>query len=429
MNDNKTVYIKNDILDEGYYAIDHKSGLKIYVYPKEDYASAYAVFGTKYGSIDTRFKRSDKADFIEIPAGTAHFLEHKLFESEELDAFQRYAKTGASANAYTSFDRTCYLFSCTGNFKENFRILLDFVRHPYFTEETVRKEQGIIGQEIDMYKDSPEWESLFNMLDAMYVNHPVKIDIAGTKQSISEITADMLFSCYGTFYNLSNMALAVAGNITVDDVLEIADEILEADEEVTVERAFLDEPEEIVKDYVEEYLPVATPMFAFGYKEKLDSPERTTEEEIAMSIILDVLAGQMSRFYKELLDEGLINNTFSTEYFNGHNYATPIFSGESTDPVALAERIKERVASLKKSGITEKEFEIVRKKQYGKTVRAFSDIDTLANGLIVSHFENDELFSEFEIIKNMKLSFVNDMLLKSFDEEKAVLSVVRQEKD
>lgn len=429
MNDNKTVYIKNDILDEGYYSIDHKSGLKIYVYPKEDYASAYAVFGTKYGSIDTRFKRSDKADFTEIPAGTAHFLEHKLFESEELDAFQRYAKTGASANAYTSFDRTCYLFSCTGNFKENFRILLDFVRHPYFTEETVRKEQGIIGQEIDMYKDSPEWESLFNMLDAMYVNHPVKIDIAGTKQSISEITADMLFSCYGTFYNLSNMALAVAGNITVDDVLEIADEILEADEDVTVERAFLDEPEEIVKNYVEEHLPVATPMFAFGYKEKLDSPERTTEEEIAMSIILDILAGQMSQFYKELLDEGLINNTFSTEYFNGHNYATPIFSGESTDPVALAERIKERVASLKKSGISEKEFEIVRKKQYGKTVRAFSDIDTLANGLIVSHFENDELFSEFEIIKNMKLSFVNEMLLKSFDEEKAVLSVVRQEED
>lgn len=429
MNENKTLYIKNDILDEGYYSIDHKSGLKIYVYPKEDYASAYAVFGTKYGSIDTRFKRSDKADFTEIPAGTAHFLEHKLFESEELDAFQRYAKTGASANAYTSFDRTCYLFSCTGNFKENFRILLDFVRHPYFTEETVRKEQGIIGQEIDMYKDSPEWESLFNMLDAMYVNHPVKIDIAGTKQSISEITADMLFSCYGTFYNLSNMALAVAGNITVDDVLEIADEILEADEDVTVERAFLDEPEEIVKNYVEEYLPVATPMFAFGYKEKLDSPERTTEEEIAMSIVLDILAGQMSQFYKELLDEGLINNTFSTEYFNGHNYAAPIFSGESTDPVALAERIKERVASLKKSGISEKEFEIVRKKQYGKTVRAFSDIDTLANGLIVSHFENDELFSEFEIIKNMKLSFVNEMLLKSFDEEKAVLSVVRQEED
>lgn len=428
MSENKITYIKNDILEEGYYSIEHKSGLKIYVYPKEDYASTYAVFGTKYGSIDTRFKRSDKADFTEIPAGTAHFLEHKLFESEELDAFQRYAKTGASANAYTSFDRTCYLFTCTGNFKENFQILLDFVRHPYFTEETVQKEQGIIGQEIDMYKDSPEWECLFNLLDAMYVNHPVKIDIAGTKQSISEITADMLFSCYNTFYNLSNMALAVAGNTTVEEVLEIADSLLEADEDVTVERAFLDEPAEIVKSYVEENLPVATPVFAFGYKESHETHERTLEEEIAMSIILDILAGQMSPLYKELLDDGLVNNTFSTEYFNGYNYAAPIFSGESTDPNTVAEKIKKRIAELKKTLITEEQFETVRKKQYGKTVRAFSDIDTLANGLVVSHFENEELFSEFEVIKSMKLSFVNELLLKAFHEKTAVLSVVCQQK-
>lgn len=428
MSENKITYIKNDILEEGYYSIEHKSGLKIYVYPKEDYASTYAVFGTKYGSIDTRFKRSDKADFTEIPAGTAHFLEHKLFESEELDAFQRYAKTGASANAYTSFDRTCYLFTCTGNFKENFQILLDFVRHPYFTEETVQKEQGIIGQEIDMYKDSPEWECLFNLLDAMYVNHPVKIDIAGTKQSISEITADMLFSCYNTFYNLSNMALAVAGNTTVEEVLEIADSLLEADEDVAVERAFLDEPAEIVKSYVEENLPVATPVFAFGYKESHETHERTLEEEIAMSIILDILAGQMSPLYKELLDDGLVNNTFSTEYFNGYNYAAPIFSGESTDPQTVAEKIKKRIAELKKTLITEEQFETVRKKQYGKTVRAFSDIDTLANGLVVSHFENEELFSEFEVIKNMKLSFVNELLLKAFHEKTAVLSVVCQQK-
>lgn len=312
MNENKISFIENGVLGEGYYSVEHKSGLRIYVYPKAEYTSAYAVFGTKYGSIDTRFKRSDHTHFTEIPAGTAHFLEHKLFESEELDAFQRYAKTGANANAYTSFDRTCYLFSCTGNFEENFRILLDFVRHPYFTEETVRKEQGIIGQEIDMYKDSPEWECLFNLLDAMYVNHPVKIDIAGTKQSIAQITAEMLFSCYETFYNLSNMALAVAGNISLDDVLSVADELLEADEDVTVERAFLDEPEHILKDYTEEKLAVGTPVFAFGYKETHPQNKVTVREEIAMSIILDVLAGQMSDLYKELLDSGLINNTFAT---------------------------------------------------------------------------------------------------------------------
>ena len=425
MSENKITYIENAVLGEGYYSIEHKSGLRIFVYPKEEYTSTYAVFGTKYGSIDTRFKRSDRADFIEIPAGTAHFLEHKLFESEELDAFQRYAKTGASANAYTSFDRTCYLFTCTGNFKENFEILLDFVRHPYFTEETVRKEQGIIGQEIDMYKDSPEWECLFNMLSAMYHKHPVRIDIAGTKQSISEITAEMLFSCYDTFYNLSNMALAVAGKTNVDEVLEIADRLLEKDEKVTVERAFEKEPEAVKEHYIEENLPVATPVFAFGYKENVEGDCCTLEEEIAMSLILDIAAGQISSLYKELLDEGLINGTFSTEFFNGFNYSAPIFSGESTDPEKASERINERLQQLKKSGITSEEFETVRKKQYGKTVRAFSDIDTVANGLVISHFEDEELFSEFKVIKNLKLDFVNALLKKSFNEDKTVLSVIK----
>ncbi len=425
MSENKITYIENAVLGEGHYSIEHKSGLRIFVYPKEEYTSTYAVFGTKYGSIDTRFKRSDRADFIEIPAGTAHFLEHKLFESEELDAFQRYAKTGASANAYTSFDRTCYLFMCTGNFKENFEILLDFVRHPYFTEETVRKEQGIIGQEIDMYKDSPEWECLFNMLSAMYHKHPVRIDIAGTKQSISEITAEMLFSCYDTFYNLSNMALAVAGKTNVDEVLKIADRLLEKDEKVTVERAFEKEPEAVKEHYIEENLPVATPVFAFGYKENVEDDCCTLEEEIAMSLILDIAAGQISSLYKELLDEGLINGTFSTEFFNGFNYSAPIFSGESTDPEKVSERINERLQQLKKSGITSEEFETVRKKQYGKTVRAFSDIDTVANGLVISHFEDEELFSEFEVIKNLKLDFVNALLKKSFNEDKTVLSVIK----
>ena len=425
MAENKITSIENAILGESYYKIEHKSGLNIYVYPKPEYTSAYAVFGTKYGSIDTRFKRSDRNEFAEIPAGTAHFLEHKLFESEELDAFQRYAATGASANAYTSFDRTCYLFTCTGHFEENLEILLDFVRHPYFTEETVRKEQGIIGQEIDMYKDSPEWECLFNMLDAMYHKHPVKIDIAGTKQSISEITADMLFGCYDTFYNLSNMALAVAGNVSVETVVEIADKMLKADEKVTVERAFEEEPVEIVKPYIEEKLPVATPVFCFGYKEKFPEAECSLKEEIAMTLLLDIVAGQISPLYKELLDDGIINGTFATEFFNGFGYYSSMFSGESSQPEIVAEKIKDRIATLKKEGITKEQFEMVRKKQYGKTVRAFTDIDTIANALIISHFENEELFEEFNVIKSMELDFVNDLLNKCFDKDKSVLSVVK----
>lgn len=234
--------IHSTLLDDSYYRIDHPSGLTILVMPKAGYSSAYALFGTKYGSIDTRFKRSDEADFTEVPEGIAHFLEHKLFESEDLDAFARYAKTGASANAYTSFERTCYLFSCAGNFKASLEILLDFVQSPYFTEQTVQKEQGIIGQEIRMYQDEPNWQVMFNCLRALYKVHPVRIDIAGTIDSISHITADLLYRCYRTFYNLHNMALAVAGNVTVNEVLEVADRLLKPADALSIERNFPDEP-------------------------------------------------------------------------------------------------------------------------------------------------------------------------------------------
>ena len=393
--------IKFPRVGEEMYHEKLENGLNVFVFPKAGFRKGYAFFATNYGGNDTRFCLD--GEWHDTPAGVAHYLEHKMFDTEDGNALQDLAAQGASPNAFTSSAMTGYYFESTENFKENLRILLSFVSIPYFTKESVDKEQGIIGQEIDMYKDSPEWECFFNLLDSMYVNHPVKIDIAGTKESIAQITADMLFSCYDTFYNLSNMALAVAGKTTVEEVLEIADRLLEETEKVTVERAFLDEPEDIVRDYVEENLPVATPVFAYGFKENHDTAERTVEEEIAMLIILEIIAGQMSPLYKHLLDADLINTTFSTEYFNGYNYAAPIFSGESSDPHAVCEKIKEAIAELKNNGISEEEFEIVRKKQYGKTVRAFSDIDTVANGLVTTHFANDELFAEFNVVKNMKL--------------------------
>ena len=203
---NKIKEINNELLGDKYFEIDHKSGLKIFVYPKVNFSSSYAIFGTKYGSIDNCFKTEGDKVYTEVPEGIAHFLEHKLFESEELDAFARYAETGASANAYTTFDKTCYLFSCSANFSSSLEILLDFVTKPYFTPETVKKEQGIIGQEIKMTNDEPGWASLFTLLKAMYKHHPVQIDIAGTTESIAEITDELLYKCYNTFYSLNNMA-------------------------------------------------------------------------------------------------------------------------------------------------------------------------------------------------------------------------------
>ena len=235
-------FVSSPVLGERFQRVEHRSGLTILLCPMEGYSTAYAMFSAKVGSIDTTFKTQREEDFVEVPPGIAHFLEHKMFECEDGDAFAKYAKTGANANAFTSFDRTAYLFSCTGNFRESIEILLDFVSRPYFTPETVQKEQGIIGQEIRMYDDDPGWRSLFNLLQTLYRENPVRLDIAGTTESIAEITADLLYRCYHTFYSLGNMVLTVAGNFRPEDVLEAADKILQAGEKVEIQWRKAEEP-------------------------------------------------------------------------------------------------------------------------------------------------------------------------------------------
>ena len=415
--------VRNELLNEKYYDIDHPSGLKILVMPKENYSSTYAIFATKYGSIDTMIQMSD-GSFKEIPEGTAHFLEHKLFESEDLDAFERFAKTGASANAYTSFERTGYLFSCSANFKKNHEILLDFVQNPYFTQATVEKEQGIIGQEIDMYKDAPDWEVMFNCLRTMYHNLPVRIDIAGTQESIAQITAKTLYGCYDNFYNLHNMVLAVAGNADVDEIVEVADKVLKPVEGKMAQRKVIDEPEEVIDNYIEEKLSVATPQFMFGFKESWDTPERTTKEEISMEILLDMISGQSSELYKRLFDGKLINNSFGFEYFTGFGYSCVLFAGESNDPKKVAEEIVGEIGRFRETGFDETAFERTKKKLYGRMIMGMNDIEGLANNMAVSYFAGEDVFTDFEIFKTVTLDDVNDIFKKTLDENRSVLSVI-----
>lgn len=415
--------VRNELLNEKYYDIDHPSGLKILVMPKENYSSTYAIFATKYGSIDTMIQMSD-GSFKEIPEGTAHFLEHKLFESEDLDAFERFAKTGASANAYTSFERTGYLFSCSANFKKNLEILLDFVQNPYFTQATVEKEQGIIGQEIDMYKDAPDWEVMFNCLRTMYHNLPVRIDIAGTQESIAQITAKTLYGCYDNFYNLHNMVLAVAGNADVDEIVEVADKVLKPVEGKMAQRKVIDEPEEVIDSYIEEKLSVATPQFMFGFKESWDTPERTTKEEISMEILLDMISGQSSELYKRLFDGKLINNSFGFEYFTGFGYSCVLFAGESNDPKKVAEEIVGEIGRFRETGFDETAFERTKKKLYGRMIMGMNDIEVLANNMAVSYFAGEDVFTDFEIFKTVTLDDVNDIFKKTLDENRSVLSVI-----
>ena len=407
------------------YRIKHKSGLTILLSPINGFKSSYAVFGTAYGSVDTLIKTSENGDFIKLPEGTAHYLEHKLFESEECSAFERYAKTGASANAYTAFDRTAYLFSCSDKFSESLEILLDFVTHPYFTAETVAKEQGIIGQEIRMYDDSADWRGLFNLLCALYEKNPVRIDIAGTQESISHITAELLYKCYENFYNLHNMVLAVAGNINVDEVIAVADKILKPAKPFFLERGNCNEPEGVVKHYAEQRLPVSMPMFNIGFKGKPGTERENFIGSVLDEIFLDALFDDYTPAYRRLYDEGTINSTFGSEVFGGRDYIALMISGESRDPEKVSGAVLEEFENAVENGISAEAFECAQKSVYGRYLRATERAEGVATMLFNGYFPGVEPEELMDIAAAATPESVMERIRKTYSKENYALSVVK----
>lgn len=412
-------------IDDFYYKVKHDSGLQILIYPKPKTVTSYAIFGTRYGSIDNLFKKSGDETAEKVPEGIAHYLEHKLFESEDGDAFARYAKTGASANAFTSFETTCYLFSCTDLFYESLEILLDFVQSPYFTEQTVKKEQGIIAQEIKMYDDDPQWCVMFNYLKAMYHKHPVRNNIAGSVESIAKITPEILYHCYNSFYNLHNMTLSVVGPVDPEKVLQVCDCMLKKAEPFQIERLFEDEPSGIVVPYTEQRLSVAAPLFQFGYKEVLADEDRTERDFAAMEVLLDMLASDASPLFRRLLDQGLINEaSFSHEYFEGAGFGSILFGGESSNPEAVAKEIKAEIARMKQDGLDEAAFIRSKKSIYGAAISSLNNVQSIAHGLIDASFKGMEFFSQLECYTELTLAEVQQKLDTVFAEEQSVLSVI-----
>lgn len=410
---------------EEYFYMKHPSGLDIYVHPKKDYNSNYAVLGTNFGSINNRFRKQGESSYTVVPDGIAHYLEHKLFESKEGDAFELFAKTGASANAYTSFEKTAYLFSCTGNFEESLNILLDFVQSPYFTEKNVEKERGIIGQEIKMYEDSPEWKVLINLLGAMYKNHPVKNDIAGSVESIAKITPQMLYECYNTFYNLHNMALCVVGNVNPETVFTVADKKLKYSPKVEVERFFPEETLEIVKPEIVQNFDISSPIFSLGFKENIPQNYRTSTKELVYTdLILQCISSRTSDMYQELLNKELINtSSFANEYFEGPGYASIIFSGESKNPRKAAEIIKKHLQKIKQNGIDKKLFDRIKKSVYGQSLSVFNSVSAVANLALDFSLSGKDIFGYIDILENASVEKVNERLNSELNCEFSSLSI------
>uniref|UniRef100_S0DFI7 Putative peptidase M16 domain containing protein n=1 Tax=termite gut metagenome TaxID=433724 RepID=S0DFI7_9ZZZZ len=414
-------------IKESYTKIDHASGLTMLLYPMQGFSSAYALFSTKYGSVDTCFKTNTDKDFLQVPEGIAHFLEHKLFESEDGDAFTRYAQTGASANAYTSFDRTAYLFSCTDKFKESLEILLDFVTKPYFTEQTVQKEQGIIGQEIKMYEDNPEWRVFFNLLLALYHEHPLRVDIVGTVDSIAKIDADILYRCYNTFYNLNNMVLCIAGNFSVDDVVATADRILKPARDLTIERRNKPEPRSVYKEKYEQNLPVAIPLFSVGFKADPATEAENAFNQLVDELLINIIAGESTPLYRKLYDEGLINSDFGGEAMSSRDYALTMFSGESRDPERVRDEIVAEISRIKREGIDPDVFSRCKKTVYGNYVSAFSKAESVASMMLSAYFSGTEIYRTLEMLAALTIEDAARRFNESFDVNRCALSVVKGE--
>jgi len=417
-------WIRSEKLGEQYARLQHPSGLTLLLCPMEGYSSAYAMLTTKYGSVDSCFKQGDEAEFFNIPAGTAHYLEHKMFESPQGDAFELYAKTGASPNAYTSWDKTCYYFTCTEQFKESLKILLESVTQPYFTPETVAKEQGIIGQEIRMYEDTPDWRVLFNLLEALYQQHPIRNDIAGTVESIAQITDKTLYRVYDTFYNLRNMVLTVAGNFQVEEVLAVADEVLKPAPQLEICRQSVAEPREIGRSYVEQQLPVAAPLFSIGFKGQDQGERQNLWNLILDELVIDLVCGEMTPLYRSLYEDGLISGSLNQEVLARRDYCCTLVEGESRDPKELYRRLLAEVERLQKEGFDPELFRRSKKAAYGRYIGLYSHPASVASVLVSTSFADMTLYELLELVAAVTKEQLEQRLRENLLPQYSALSVV-----
>lgn len=427
---NNPKIIENHALQETLYRYTVHPGMDVYILPKTGYQKKYAIFSTKFGSIDNLFQVAPDPEVVRVPNGVAHFLEHKLFEDERGNVFDRFAALGASPNAYTSFTQTTYLFSCTSNFEENLELLLDFVQEPYFTEKSVQKEQGIIGQEIKMYEDHPHWRVFFNLLAGLYCEHPVRNDIAGTLESISQITPDLLYRCYRAFYHPSNMAVFVVGDVSPKTISRKVQENLSRhnyNPMSKIERYFPHEPPEICRQRTEQTLVVSEPIINLGFKDTMVDKlqgRQLLRREILMEMVLEVLFGTSEPLYNTLYQEGLIDDRFEAGYSAETSYGYSLIGGETRDPDQLYQRIMLAVEKLKKDGITSEQFERHRRKILGGYIMRFDSLEFIANNFLAYRFRGTDLFEVPVLLQEIKREELLDVIVQNLDPARHVVSLI-----
>lgn len=417
---------KSRLLGEKYYFSKHESGLKIYIFPK-NMSSTYGIFSVNFGGSVIEYTIGSKR--VVLPEGCAHFLEHKLFDNPEGgNADEVFSALGAYDNAYTSSERTAYLFSATENVYECVEHLLYFVTNPHFTKESVKKEIGIIAEEIRGCKDDPYDRCYVDMLEAMYHKNPVKTEICGSERSISKITPDVLYKCCKDFYTPENMTLVLCGNIECDKVLKIVDNVIGTEKcEYDVIVKTFDEPKSVVKPLTSRKMAVGKPLFCIGIKDvniPTDPRERYRRAE-GMNILLNMLFSEAGEFYLEMLESGLLSPGFDSGYSSSAKCAYVMMSGESDDPELLLEKIKEQIEKARRDGLSKEDFEREKKCHYSSYVADFDSTEDIAFALTSYAADDMKLFEYPDIVNGVTLEYLYELLNNNFAEESFVLSVIK----
>lgn len=419
-----------DTINENVYQSRLPNGLDVYLLPKQDISKTYAIFMTNYGSIDCRFTPIGQEEAITVPDGIAHFLEHKLFEKEDRDVFQDFLAKGASPNAFTSFTKTAYLFSTTKETNANVNTLLDFVQSPYFSDQSVEKEKGIIGQEIKMYDDQPDWKSFMGSINNMFHEHPVKIDIAGTVDSIAPITKEDLYTCYNTFYHPENMVLVVAGNFDAEEMIDTisANQSKKEFPDYTgIDRKYPEESTSVAKKETVLEMPVTVPKVTIGIKEEgnVMSGEEFLEREVLQSMLLDYFLAPSGPYYEALYDEALIDDSFDYSNNAEQAFSFSLIATNTKKPEQTAEALKKVLKNISKEPLTEATLETMKKKQIGHILRAMNSIEYIAGEIAHYHFLGLDFFEVIPYIQSVTLEQVNKFLTDWIKDDALTVTIVK----
>ncbi len=410
-------------IGESVYREALPNGLEICVVPKPGYAKKYAFFATRYGGMDTRFQLDGK--WLDTPAGIAHYLEHKMFDTKEGNALQELAKNGAEPNAFTSNAMTGYYFDSTEHFEENLEILLSFVSIPYFTEESVAKEQGIIGQEIRMIEDNPDWQIYTRMMQALYQSSPARTSIAGTVESISHITAETLYDCHKAFYTPSNMILTVVGDVDPIHVADLARRVLPREGGPIIPRDYGDEPETVTLRETSRAMEVSSPQFLTGFKCR---PAAEGEDYLRLAVVgdmaCDILLGESSPLYLRLYDQGLINTSFGGSFEMMPGVAYLYAGGDSRDARAVAAEIQQEAERLVREGIDEDFYQRVRRASFGANLRGLNSFENIAVSLTEGYFHGYDPFRFPQVFDTVTREDVTAFLRENLRPDRMVLSEI-----